>query len=202
MGLVASVIGSTGVIGVITASVQLSRRARLKRSIAAAREVADAVAADSRTRRVLQQAIETDILRLAAMSMVTLTVRVRLYAYTFIAALAASVVLSLVLWLMDISISSLLPWVAEGDVTTTPLSTLSATAVFTFCLVVPGAILLDLDLQSNRERLVVASLIRTNGLVETPEMRSYKEGRREFRRAQAARRAKKAKRAARKDAPG
>lgn len=201
MGLVASVVGSTGVIGVITASVQLSRRARLKRSIAAAREVAGAVVADSRTRRVLQQAIETDILRLAAMSMVTLNIRVRLYATVFVSALLGSVLLSWVLWITDVSIRSLLPWLGEGSSRETPMSTLATAALFMIMIVVPGAILVDVDLQRKRERVVVSALVQVVGIVETPEIRSYKIEQSEWRRAEAKRQAKKAEKTVAEDTP-
>ena len=70
--LLAVIIGSTGIVGAIAAAVQLSRRARLTRSIKAATKVAESVAESSRTRAVLQQAIEMDTLRLAASSIITI----------------------------------------------------------------------------------------------------------------------------------
>lgn len=70
--LLAVILGSTGVIGAIAAAIQLSRRARLTRSIKAATKAAESVAESSRTRAALQQAIEMDTLRLAASSIITI----------------------------------------------------------------------------------------------------------------------------------
>ncbi|WP_449408810.1 hypothetical protein [Microbacterium maritypicum] len=64
--LLAVIVGSTGIIGAVAAAVQLSRRARLRRSIKAASKAAESVAESSQTRELLQQAIEMDTLRLAA----------------------------------------------------------------------------------------------------------------------------------------
>lgn len=73
--LLAVIVGSTGLIGAVAAAVQLSRRARLMRSIKAATKAAESVAESSQTRAVLQQAIEMDTLRLAAGSIITYPTR-------------------------------------------------------------------------------------------------------------------------------
>lgn len=92
--LLAVIVGSTGIVGAVAAAVQLSRRARLVRSIKAATKAAESVAESSQTRAVLQQAIEMDTLRLAAGSIITYPTRLLILHLGFVVAPIAAFAVS------------------------------------------------------------------------------------------------------------
>jgi hypothetical protein len=75
---IAAAVGTTGVAGLLTGGLQLSRSSRLRRSIGASMELRKALRENSASDQALSTAIDADTLRLAAMSLVrapTLLVR-------------------------------------------------------------------------------------------------------------------------------
>lgn len=186
--------GTTGVIGVVTASVQLSRRARLRRSIAAARDASALLAPESPNRRVLQQAIEIDVLRLAAMSLIGFTARLRYLAIAFLVASLASMASLVVLKLSGIDLASIAPFPTSLDAQPFLVRLGAIALVVVFLIGLPGALIVDFWMQMQRESLVAEQMTKNVGIVMTPDLLRYQRQQRSISAAAAwivARRAKK-----------
>lgn len=171
-----AVLGSTGLIGILTASLQLSRRSRLKRSIQTATEIADSIAPGSLARKALQQAIETDVLRLAAMSMVELRARTR-YMITMVLVMfgfAVGVGLVVFLTFPDEALGTflfrytmgaaedVLPWEARFAAWIVGLGVVAYASMF--------VVLLDQLIRRERERIVNDALLNSGASIMTRTM--------------------------------
>lgn len=163
--LVTALLGSSGLASLVVGGIQLGRRARLHRTILTTTSTIDALPGHDIATRALRMAAERDSLRLAAMSLITLTPRFRrgivIVAAAFVIAAIASSVPSL--------LNSLFPVVAPTGTRTeqlslspaTPLLLAEAPAVFVVVIavyVICVAALIDGVLWRRREAFVTATV--------------------------------------------
>jgi hypothetical protein len=71
VGVIAALLGSTGIAGTLTGGFQLSRRARLRRSVERTAELLSKLDTDSLSRGSLRRAVDHDVLQLAALTLVS-----------------------------------------------------------------------------------------------------------------------------------
>lgn len=93
--VIAAAIGSTGVAGLLTGGLQLSRSARLRRGIEASSALLPGLGGDTAAAKALTLAVQTDTLRLAAMSLLRPPVRILQMLGLVIFSGVASVILAL-----------------------------------------------------------------------------------------------------------
>lgn len=165
--LLAVIVGSTGIIGAVAAAVQLSRRARLGRSIKAATKAAESVAGSSQTRELLQQAIEMDVLRLAAGSIITVSARSLMLHIAFLAAPVISFAVAAAGGALGL-LESEAPWAVDPGVVTW----MGIIMTFTWVVAVTSLMHQFTTVYRLREEWVSAAILAQSPPVRTPRMRS------------------------------
>lgn len=170
--LAVAVLGSTGVIGILTATVQLTRRARLTRAISAAARIADQAAPGSSTRLVLQQAIEMDMLRLAAVSIIKIRGREPVVWTGILVLLSSSLIIVSVAATVGLIDAQVPPWAAWAPTQDSVVRRWFVFAVMATYVAGIGAVLgMSLSLYRAREEFVTAAMLEQHPPVVTGKMR-------------------------------
>lgn len=163
--LITALLGSSGLASLLVGSVQLGRRARLHRTILTTASTIDALPGHDVATRALRMAAERDSLRLAAMSLITLTPRFRrgvvIVAAVFVIAAIASSVPGLLNSLFSAPASTASPTQQLALSPATPLLIAEAPAVFVVVIVVYVicvTVLIDGVLWRRREAFVTATV--------------------------------------------
>lgn len=158
-----ALIGSTGIIGALTAGLQLSRRARLRRSIRDNREALEAATDEQILRQTLQPAIDLDSLRLAATSIITLRARQWFIVWSSLITFAAGIAMGLIARAIGIDMTV----ITFGP--SLPREWTFLVLSMTVCLGLIGFLSLSFFLQSARERYVAAQMAKAHE-VDTPNV--------------------------------
>ena len=154
---IAAAVGTTGVAGLLTGGLQLSRSARLRRSISASMELQSSLPANSAADQALSTAIAADTLRLAAMSLFRAPARLM---RLFVPMLVMLVILAGTSWLV-------LDALQVGSSSPTGRYPIGLLALGYFGLLLGAATaqiwVIDSSTRSRRERFVRAALAGADG---------------------------------------
>lgn len=124
----------------------------------------------SANRQMLQQAMETDILRLASMSLVTFGAYLRAVIVAYAGALLAGTAVLVLFEVEGIDLGALLPFESASGPQPFWLRLGTVVLVMVFIIGIPAALLIDFYLQLQRESLVSDQMLQNPGVIMTPDL--------------------------------
>lgn len=162
--LFVALLGSTGVIGLLTLAIQFSRRARLARAIREGVKATAAVDEGSHSRRVLQQAIEMDVMRLAMTSIVSLRPTFWYFFWGITIAVAVALASAGLAIMLEVDLKGVIPM--RSDTRTDALWIVIGLTAF-MAYVAIGVLVVNWTILKQRERQVAAQIVKSSPEVVT-----------------------------------